>query len=687
MRRLISWALSPQSRAYTGSLALQGFGALLGLVVQTALARWLGVSGYGLISTVLAVSTVLAFVGTGGTNGAALRYVPHFEVEGDRPGAARFVAFSLTTTLLVSTVIALGFVAVALGTGRRITGFEAVVAGALIVVTALQVAGTDLGRLARHFTISYSAVLIVRQVIVAGCALAALVEKIHPSPLLALVFLTAGAAAGFVLQVDAIRRGFGGRALRPAAPRGEWLRASPAYLVINAFQLVLGQVDLLAVSVFLTSAAVGYYAAALRTSAVLTLPYVAVMAVIRPRFSEFASRGGRKADTMRLSLHSTMWCGLATFVLSVPMIFFPDVVLKLFGASFVAGRLPLQLLAIGQVIIAFMGPGGTLLVYMDKRKVAIVGTVISTVISAVMCGVGAVVDGIDGAAVASMLSSILIGVVTYLLTWRYTGIRISVVEAVFPFLRQKVEEEPELEPATVPPQPEVAAGAVAMAAVEESSFRSAALLLWRRKAVVIATTVLAVVVAVAYLTVAPKKYDATSSLLITPDLPLSFIQASNPSIAVEPVYMTTDVEIIKSEQIATLVRRAIGSAPPVTVEQVPFTDVVQITAEASSPDLARRAADAYANAYLDNQRRRLASALELATGVLEQHLQAVDQAVAAVSGEVAVAADNPSLTGVATELATTQQALQQEQSTLQHRLDVYRALVLEKNEESGQLVS
>lgn len=435
----VRWLIGRQSRFYAGSLVLQGVGALLGLVVQTTLARWLSPSGYGIVSTVLALTTVLGIIGTLGTNGAALRYIPHFELHGEPEQASRFVAFSLTTTLMASTTIGFVFAAVALGSHSKLSVAGALASAALIVLTALNLAGTDLARLAKRFTASYAAVLVVRQALIAGCALVALLVGIHRSTTLGLVIICAGTFIAFAIQADAIRRGFGVRALRIVGPTWQWLKSSTAYVFITAFQILLGQIDLLAVSVFLVSAAVGFYAASLKISAVLTLPYVAVVAVITPSISRLASQPGSKRDAIHLATRATAWCVLATSALALPMILWPDPVLRLFGASFTAGHFTLQVLALGQVSLALSGPGGLLLIYMDRRRVALASASFFTVVSAILCGIGALVDGINGAAVASAASSVLIGGTTYLLAWRYTGIRVSFVEAFVPRTRQRLQ--------------------------------------------------------------------------------------------------------------------------------------------------------------------------------------------------------------------------------------------------------
>lgn len=448
VRQVIAIVRTRQVLAYTGSLALQGGGAFLGLVFQAALASWLHAAGYGLLSTVVAITTILGLIGTVGTNGAALRFVPGFETEEDHSSAVRFVSFSLSTTFLASVALAVGFVVAAGIAHGKLTTLAALAGGLLILVTGMQLAATDLARLGRRFVKAYSSVLILRPAAIAVLVGIAAWTGVARSVTLALLFLAVGTGIGLVFQLRAIDQGFGRHALAPVRPQRDWLRASPPYLVITAFQLVLAQVDLLAVSAFLSSTSVGYYAAALRISSVLTLPYVAVMAVIRPSISRLASESRDVGATLNLVTQATAWCGMATAVLALPLLIWPKPILHVFGASYQTGAVALQWLAISQVIISSMGPGGVLLVYMDRRRVAITASAVWTVLSAVACGAGALADGINGAAIGSAASAVMVGASTYLLTWHYLGIRVSFVEAFIPALRQRPEAvtEPELAP-------------------------------------------------------------------------------------------------------------------------------------------------------------------------------------------------------------------------------------------------
>jgi uncharacterized protein involved in exopolysaccharide biosynthesis len=209
-------------------------------------------------------------------------------------------------------------------------------------------------------------------------------------------------------------------------------------------------------------------------------------------------------------------------------------------------------------------------------------------------------------------------------------------------------------------------------------------LLWSRRWLVVNATIGALVVSLLYSAASPKKYDAATELLVAPQLPAAVLQAESPTASEQGVDVPTAIQVVTSATVGSLVRRAIGSLPPATVTQVGSTNVVKIVAESGVPSLARRAADAYARSYLVYERGQVAGELERASTVLQERLTQIEQAVASVTSEIAQNSGNGAAEA---ELASTQQALQAEQSTLQDQATVYRAFLVEQTSEAGQIIT
>lgn len=209
--------------------------------------------------------------------------------------------------------------------------------------------------------------------------------------------------------------------------------------------------------------------------------------------------------------------------------------------------------------------------------------------------------------------------------------------------------------------------------------------LWRRRWTVVAVTALLVVVALAYCAVAKKAYAATADLMLSPPLPTTLQQAEDPAAAAQLVDVPTALQLIESSVIAERVADAIGSAPTVSASEVGTTNVVAVQVDATTPRLAQRAANAYADAYISYEHSQTDAALSTATAALQTRLTSVEASAAQVAKEVAATPD--AAAGTQAELSAVQAALEDDQQTLQTQIAEYQTLVADQSSSGGTLIT
>jgi uncharacterized protein involved in exopolysaccharide biosynthesis len=127
----------------------------------------------------------------------------------------------------------------------------------------------------------------------------------------------------------------------------------------------------------------------------------------------------------------------------------------------------------------------------------------------------------------------------------------------------------------------------------------------------------------------------------------------------------------------------VSPIPAVTATQIGQTNVVTVTADSTNASVAARAANAYANAYIEFEHKQVADALQAASKELQQRLQSVQQAITSVSQEVLQGAANPGLAGIQSELGSVQSSLESEQTTLEQQLANYDSFLNLQSQESG----
>ena len=199
----------------------------------------------------------------------------------------------------------------------------------------------------------------------------------------------------------------------------------------------------------------------------------------------------------------------------------------------------------------------------------------------------------------------------------------------------------------------------------------------RRRKVVIALSVLIVLgVSLAVSSLQTPRYAAVAKLLIRPRsagtvFPTAGAQSSvNSERAIQ-----TEIEVVESEPVQTLVREKIGNAPSVQVRPVGQTDVVTIRAESTDPDRASAVANAYAKAYIEFRLKQSVDELSAASGEIQgkiaelnQHLENLDSQLAGAP----VCTDQRTTPDACNQRANIEQTVASRRSALIGQLGVFQ---------------
>jgi non-specific protein-tyrosine kinase len=138
----------------------------------------------------------------------------------------------------------------------------------------------------------------------------------------------------------------------------------------------------------------------------------------------------------------------------------------------------------------------------------------------------------------------------------------------------------------------------------ELELRDYLLVLRRRRAIVVLTVAVVVVVACVLSYIQTPVYAATAKLRIEPRAGISVFDTTSGQANGSALFIPTEIEVLQGEPVQDIVKRDLGSAPPVSVRQVGTTAVVQIVAESTDRQLAAKVANAYATAYIEHRRQQ-----------------------------------------------------------------------------------
>ena len=122
--------------------------------------------------------------------------------------------------------------------------------------------------------------------------------------------------------------------------------------------------------------------------------------------------------------------------------------------------------------------------------------------------------------------------------------------------------------------------------------------------------------------------------------------------------MLTELQLVTSAPVKAAVERKLGSVPSVSAAEVGQTNVIAVTATAANPARAASIANAYANAFVTNQRSAAIDNLTAAETQLSRQISSID-------AQVKLFESIPSAANQVTALLTQEAALKEQLAQLQ----------------------
>ena len=213
----------------------------------------------------------------------------------------------------------------------------------------------------------------------------------------------------------------------------------------------------------------------------------------------------------------------------------------------------------------------------------------------------------------------------------------------------------------------------------ELELRDYLAVLKHRKLIVLLTVAVVVGLALLYSYVQEPVYAASSRLLLQNKQSESPFDPGTGGYIDPARALSTNIEVLKGQLVATEVRNRIGTAPGVSASPVGQTDVVQVTVLSTDPKRAAAAANAYAEVYIDVRRKQAVDGLLAAGKEIQDKIGGLQQQITQLDSQVASTAA-PDQNAVRESVSGQRQALVQQQALFKQTLD---QLTVDANLASG----
>src|SRR5215207_1678219 len=404
----------------------QGASRLLGYATQVAMARMYGpgqLGFYVLGTTLVQIANILSQFGM---DNGVVRYVAHYQAEGD----VRRVRGTINQALLVTFALSVGLsVLLFLGAGflaNRVFNepfLETVFSAFSVCIPFFTVMSMALWATQGFQTVKYMTYVqyvlrpLLSLVLIVGFYLFdVLVLGAVASYILSMAF-------GAVLSLYYLRRVFPGLLNREVKPKYEsraLFRASAPMIVANLTQQVNSWLALLVIGAFENAREVGIYDVAFRTAALSTLVLFAFAGIFSPMISSLYRRGLLQ-DLAYLYKDVSYWAFTGALAFFLVTALLARDVMTVFGPKFVVGWPVIVAIAAAQLFSASVGPTARVLAMTGHQRIVVFATLGSIVAAALLNLLLVPVFSIFGAAAATAAALVLVNAVTLFFVRRLLG--------------------------------------------------------------------------------------------------------------------------------------------------------------------------------------------------------------------------------------------------------------------------
>ncbi len=205
---------------------------------------------------------------------------------------------------------------------------------------------------------------------------------------------------------------------------------------------VIYWIDSFVIGYFKTATDVGFYNAALPIAGLFNMASEIFLQLLFPLITKEYSKNNKEL-VKDLSQQVGKWIFIINLPLLVLLLIFPvEIITLIFGKNYAVAATALRILAISSIFTSISVLSSNLLLMAGKTRLILINAIIFTIINLVLNLILVPRYGINGAAIATTLSTIVLSSIYFFLSYKYTSIlpfkrkmlRILLVSSILGFL-------------------------------------------------------------------------------------------------------------------------------------------------------------------------------------------------------------------------------------------------------------
>ena len=404
-------------------LAATGLNFLTGIL----LARLLGASDFGVYTYAFAWTQLLILAGTLGLDKLIVREVAIYQTKSDWSLVRGLLQWANKIVLIVSVILALGAIGVAWslnmeGNSEQFWAF--CVAMLLIPIAVLRNLRLSAMRGLHQIVIGLMPELILAPLlllVLTGCTYLFLGDSLNAFwvVLMRVVAALITLAIGVKLLDLALPN-----AAKEATPKYQtktWLSSALPFMFLGSLYIIKSRTDILMLGAIQGAEAAGIYFAVSRGAHLINFILGSVNTVLGPNIANLYAEGKTK-QLQRVMTKSARVVLLIALPITATMIGLGYWYLLLFGKDFTQGQLALTILCVGQLAHASAGSVSLLLNMTGNERFTFISNVAGTGLNVILNALLIPRWGVEGAALATTSTTILVNIINTLWVRQKLGI-------------------------------------------------------------------------------------------------------------------------------------------------------------------------------------------------------------------------------------------------------------------------
>ena len=216
------------------------------------------------------------------------------------------------------------------------------------------------------------------------------------------------------------------RNTKPTYHLRQWMLDAVPLLFVSGMSVINSRADIIMIGLFNGVESVGVYSTAAQLGWYVVFPLVAANTALAPRFASLY-RQNKMTALQSLVTRSSRMVLIATLVIALVYIVWGKWLLGIFGTEFEAGYTALIIIALGQVLNTTTGSVGVLLMMTNHSWAAGLGVAASAIVNIILNLFFIPAYGIEGAAVATLVSIVIWNGILVVFTWSKLKIMPTVI--------------------------------------------------------------------------------------------------------------------------------------------------------------------------------------------------------------------------------------------------------------------